>query len=179
MIATGAAFTRCTFVDVNLALAELSGANIEDCHFTNCKMDMTNWTGATMRQVRFEDCEVRHASFVGALLDRVVFDSCNLHYAAFFDANARAVGFPRSNLHGADLRFVELGEGNFEGAVLQNAQVRLGCTFWNGAFDERSTDLFLGMVARRITDPEKRRIVEEMIGGKAVAMTERMMAQDS
>lgn len=177
--AHGATIEECTFTDCDFSLADLSGVTFEGCSFIHCDLRMTNFHMSKIRRVRFERCDLRRAIFAGVHpIDRVVFEECELQYSSFAESTIRAAAWLRSNLHGADLRFMECNEANFEGSNLWNAQVRIGCTFWSSHFDARNADLFVAMAARLHPDTGKANDLQELAGPAYNTLTRLMESRD-
>lgn len=176
MLAYGSRWTDCSFYSCDLSMAVLSRSVFEHVSFVDCDLPMSRFDGVEMRDVTFEDCRAKHADFSAATpLENVKFLDCLLHYSSFANATVRDIRFIDSNCHGADLRFIDGGKtAVFQGTVLWNASVQLGCQFFSGTFDERSSDLFLAMLARRHANEDKRTLLTQMAGQQA-GVVDRLM----
>lgn len=164
-LAYGASFLECMFIECDFSLADLQATTMEGCTFLDCQFLLANFRGAKIRRTRFERCDMKQSMFVAVHpLDRVVFEECHLQYSSFFDSTVRAAAWLRCNLHGSDLRVMETNEANFQGSNLWNAQVRLGCTFFDSTFDTRNADMFIGMAARLHPDTGKKEALRELAG---------------
>jgi len=176
MLAFGSRWTDCSFYSCDLSMAVLSRSVFEHVSFVDCDLPMSRFDGVEMRDVTFENCRAKHADFTAATpLENVKFLDCLLHYSTFANATVRDIRFIDSNCHGSDLRFIDGGKtAVYQGTVLWNASVQLGCQFLSGTFDARSADLFTAMVARRHPDPDKSKLLRE-IAGTQFGVVERLM----
>jgi len=177
MMAYGSTWRGVTFISCDLSLADFTANTLEDVHFFDCDLAQASFRGAKLHHVIFEGCRAKLSQFAGVHpLDDVLFKDCALQYSSFADSTVRDARFVDTNLHGADLRFIECAKPPvFEGCNLWGASVTLGCTFFNGIFDERSANLFAGMLARVHPREEARTLLRE-IAGKQMASVERLMA---
>jgi len=175
----GTSWVGCRFISCDLAGSDLRNSNFDSCHFFECDLMLANFSGGSqLRHVTFEGCRMKQSVFAGVHpIDDVSFRACQLHYSSFLDSTVRSISFLDSNLHGADLRFIECAEAEFQRSVLWNASVQLGCQFLGtqNTFDSRSADLFVGMVARLHPSEEKRAILAE-IAGEEMRVVERLMS---
>jgi len=179
MLAFGSSWIDCNFASCDLSLADLRNSVFESCRFFDCDLPIANFSGGSqLRHVVFEGCRMKQSIFSGVhpFVD-VAFQDCELHYSTFADSTVREIWFVDSNLHGADLRFVECGKAVFQRCVLWNASVQFGCQFFGtqNSFDERSADLFAGMLGRLHPREEARTLLAGIAGGE-MRVVERLMA---
>ena len=170
-------FRDCTFLNCQLDLASFNSAVLENCDFLSCEGRLSNFVMVKFRGCRFEKCDLEQALFAGATLDGVVFQQCRLAYSTFEKASGVLLTFKECNLHGADLRFYRAPSVDYQGSNLWSASVQLGCTFFNGTFDQRSMRLFLGMLARLWQDGDEKTILSK-IAGTELAVVERLMRDE-
>lgn len=177
-----------TFADLDLRSLHSPQSNWEDVAFVNCKLGLANFTSAQMTNVYFQECSIYGGAFGGTILRDVRFVNCDLEqsgfgnsvlsgvsfersrlaYSSFFGAMFRnEVNFTDSNLHGADLDIADsdFGAADFTGTSLWGVKSAFGCKFWNGKFDQRTVNLFVGLAARVATDPEQKEALIKLSDG--------------
>lgn len=177
-LAFQSAWEEVTFDDCKFGLSDFRGSVWKEAAFFRCDLPACNFAGAMLEGVEFRDCDMDQLAFGGAVLRGVTFHHCRLQYAQFGDATLRAgVAFLNCNLHGADLRFIEAEAPDFRGSNLWGAQVGIGCSFFNGKFDDRQAMLFAAMLARCDPDPERAKALQALAGERQVKMVERLMEE--
>jgi uncharacterized protein YjbI with pentapeptide repeats len=154
----GSSFKSCLFQECQFDLADLRTAKFVDCSFHRCSMKLVNFSLASFEDSSFISCDLEQASFMGGYFRAVLFSECRLCYGEtmFQDATVKGrLEFSDSNLHGSSLDFREVEPGALKvmGCNLWSAKVSLGCAFWNGMFDDRSTRQFIALIARVSQDP--------------------------
>lgn len=159
--------------------AKLGSSDFTRSKFTNlelvdCHGELAAFGGSIFDHVDFLNCNLGGGSFSGSVFKGVTFSGCDLQYVSFAGVTIRSAYFEKCNLHGADLDFLENNACSFRGCNLWGAKASLGCQFFNSAFDERTTDRFVAMVARVHPDPEKRAILEG-VAGRELPVVKRLM----
>lgn len=178
LAAFGSTWEGCTFDSCDLSLANFTANTFTGCRFVDCEMPIVCFTNSKMRHVRFDRCRIKKALLNEIHpLDDVHFVDCEMHESSFYGSTVREAVFVGTNLHGADLRWLECHSATFKDVVLWGASVQFGCQFFStqNTFDERSVNLFVGMVARLHPNEEKRTLLRDL-AGKEMSVVERLMA---
>jgi uncharacterized protein YjbI with pentapeptide repeats len=178
MSASGSKWDSCIFKDCEASLSDLSSAQFTDCKFSGGVVHAAAFRQVSMRHVTLIGVDLRHSSFYGGVFRDVLFLNCRLQYSSFADATVRSLLLLDSNLHGADLRFMEANHVDFRGSNLWNAQVQIGCSFFNGGFDAKQCDFFTGMVARVHPDEKKAKILSDSAGKQKRVLSRLMDDRD-
>jgi len=162
------------FREAKLGSSDFTRSKFTNLEFLDCQGELASFGGSIFDHVDFAGCKLGASSFVGSIFRRVNFFDCDLQYVNFAGVTVRTAHFERCNLHGADLDFIENNSCGFHDCNIWGAKVSLGCQFFNSAFDERTTDRFVAMVARVHPDPEKRAILEG-VAGRELPVVKRLM----
>jgi len=180
MKAFGSTWKDCTFRDCQMDLTDWRASKFEGCLFVRCSLPLVNFATCVFESTGFNQCNLEQASFLGSHLTEVTFYGCRMAYGdtMFQDATCKGEGllFIDCNLHGSNLDFREVGKGalRFEGCDLWGAKTSFSCHFWLGAFDERTCQRFVALVARNYPNEEVRsRLIE--IAGREFGVIDRAM----
>ncbi|MEM6470028.1 MAG: pentapeptide repeat-containing protein [Planctomycetota bacterium] len=139
---SNAKFTNSSFVQSDLRNACFYAADLSGSVFDSSKVDGADFrnavfAGAKLNALRLRDSLLDGCDFFQANLQSCDFECVNLRNASFQEANFRNAYltgsvFRNGNLHSANLRMTGLGEIDWEGADLRDADFR-GCSFHMGS----------------------------------------------
>jgi fluoroquinolone resistance protein len=130
---TNKEFLRCTFTNVQLPDADLSGARLDECLFNSCDLSRARATNLAARGVAFVRCRLMGLDFSELRpTPSLVFEHCTLQYATFGAANLTGtrftscklveVNFFGTRLADADFTDSDLTSSRFDGCDLRGAQ---------------------------------------------------------
>jgi uncharacterized protein YjbI with pentapeptide repeats len=175
-VAIGSTWKRAQFRDCKMSVSRFTNSSFEEVSFLDCNLDLTDFQTCKFRKCVFTNCNIEQVAFGTSVLDDVQFISCRMAYSSLWNCSLRGVVFDDVNLHGADLRFLENFGCEFIHSNLWSAQVGFGCPFFNSKFDTRTSQQFVGMVARVFPDDDIRRKLKE-IAGRQFDVVERLMRE--
>ena len=115
---TGFKFIECDFVGCNLSMATLQGVSLRDTHFADCKMmglffDQCNPYSVTFS---FNRCILDHSSFYRMNIKRTPFKACSLREVDFSGCDLSGINFDHCDLTGAKIEDAELVDTDFRTA---------------------------------------------------------------
>jgi uncharacterized protein YjbI with pentapeptide repeats len=115
----GAILTRA-----NLRGAKLEGANLEGVLLFKANLSEADLRGAELRRVNAASALLSGARLSGARLEAAYFGKADCREARFDGATGSWVFFTEADLTGASFAKVSLGQSDFEGACLREADLR-------------------------------------------------------
>ena len=175
MSSYGSKWEKCKFIECKMSLADMSVSSFIECEFQDCDMMLSGWARTQIRRSVFLSCNLEQANFSGGVLEDVHFTECRLCYSTFADATIRKVKFSFANLHGADLRYIECHDADYQHAVLWGAAIQANCNFFQATFDERSIGLFAALLARVYPDGKTKEVLADLAKDHTKTV-ERLMA---
>jgi uncharacterized protein YjbI with pentapeptide repeats len=109
-------FIDCTFSCCNLSMVAVSAAVFRDVNFAGCKMMgiLFNQADKFGLSIRFEDCVLDHSSFYQAKIKKTIFLRCQLKEVDFTGCDLSHSAFGQCDLAGAV----------FEDTLLEKADLR-------------------------------------------------------
>ncbi|NJR32918.1 MAG: pentapeptide repeat-containing protein [Chamaesiphon sp. CSU_1_12] len=124
-------YEYCTFLNCNLAYADLSKLKFLECEFTGCNLSLVKLTQTALRDVTFKDCKMVGLDF-GDCTEfgfAVKFDNCILDNSSFYDPTSpvkkrfklKQTLFKNSQLYEVDFTECDLSSAVFENCDLTDA----------------------------------------------------------
>jgi fluoroquinolone resistance protein len=142
------AYTKCTFLGVDLTEAFTRGTVFTECTFGNVRLNASRHVDSAFLRCTFKRCNFFEAEFTGCKMIGSVFDHSVLRPLRVTDGDWSFVGLPKADLRGitvrgprmreADLTGADCTEAVFADVDLSGAQLH-GVKF--GACDLRGSDL--------------------------------------
>lgn len=117
-------YDGCTFNQLDLSGADLSGYSFLDCQFNNCNLGNMKLQGTTMKTVAFRDCKLTGLQFTDChpFLFAVSFTDCRLEYASFHGKSMKGTKFIRCDMTEVDFTESDLSSSVFENCALGGSQ---------------------------------------------------------
>lgn len=150
LAAMGNEFRRCVFMNMDLTGIRLTGTILSECEFTGCNLSLANLSGSSLQTVLFKDCKLSGvrfdqcstflfiAGFRNCLLDRAVFSRMKMKKTEFIKCSMKDADMSGCDLTGALFDLCDCERTNFDGAVMDKADLR---TAFNFSIDPEKTKL--------------------------------------
>jgi uncharacterized protein YjbI with pentapeptide repeats len=129
-------YDHCSFVNCDLASANLSEIKFIDCRFSGCNLSMASVSAAVFREVEFTDCKMMgilfnqankfglSARFEGCILDHSSFYQAKIKKTNFLRCQLKQVDFTGCDLTGSVFEACDLSGAVFENTLLEKADLR-------------------------------------------------------
>ncbi len=116
-------YEYCTFINCNLADADLAHIKLLDCVFIDYNLSMANITGTAFRDVRFKDCKMLglHFDTCSKFGLSLGFENCNLNHCSFYQTKVKKTTFKNTQLREVDFTEADLTGSFFDGCDLSAA----------------------------------------------------------
>ena len=116
-------YDHCTFLNCDLAAANLSETIFIDCSFTGCNLSLAVVSASVFRDVRFTDCKMMGVLFNQADKFGLSFrmEDCVLDHCSFYQAKIKKTNFLRCQLRQVDFTGADLSGAMFDQCDLANA----------------------------------------------------------
>ncbi len=140
--------------DIDLRIADLSGANLVFADLRGAHLADVNFSDADMGRINLGDAELRHANLSGAHMREANLSGANAHYSNLQDTRLH-----RANLKGTVLHGARMDPATVLSDIALDAHTWLGDVIWNGVSLARIN----WDQAPRLGDEESQRIREEIV----------------
>lgn len=117
-------FEQCTFRQLDLSRASLSGANFINCRFESCVLTQADVKNTKLYDVSFADCKLMHVDFghCNPFGFNVEFADCQLDYAIFLDRKLKKSRFTECSLREVQFLNCDLAGSVFSRCNLEFAR---------------------------------------------------------
>lgn len=134
-------YDNCTFRNCNFAKADLAASVFAECIFEQCDLSMANVTETAFRDVTFKECKLMGVKWQDChnILLSFHFEDCDLNFSSFFrltikhtnfvNCTLEEVEFAEADLSHAVFDNCDMRRSNFEGTVLEKADLRTAYHF--------------------------------------------------
>ena len=123
-------YEQCTFQDLDLSNADLSGYKFADCTFLRCNLSMATVAQTAFREVQFKACKMLGIRFEDCndLGFSIRLDECALQHASFYGKKLKSTVFQHCQLQDTDFAHCDLSGSTFAdcdlaGALFENTNL--------------------------------------------------------